>query len=88
MSTRYPRPFQGRAQSPALTLPPYPEHYAATSIASQVEYQASTWQKASRSLRAEIAAAEKAIVAQLAAQRERDAARQEISSLAKKGVRR
>ena len=68
-------------------LPPYPEHFAASSVGTQVETAAGAWRKASGSLLAEVAAAEAVLADRLAQQDVRAATRQRLRSLAK-GARR
>ena len=64
-------------------LPPYPEHFAASSIGAQVERSASSWRAASRSLLEEVDAAERALADRLAAQDARNAAKERIRNFAK-----
>jgi len=65
-----------RAPRPAEPdLPPYPHHYAAPSVASQVEHRAGQWGMTARALRDEIAATEDALIAALDEQDRREANR-------------
>lgn len=81
-SDRHGRPLRVHAGRTPADLPPYPEHFAASSIASQITHRSSRWGATARGLREAVVATEDALIAALDEQERRTANRARLRQAA------
>lgn len=79
---RFGRPLAVPPRRTTTELPPYPEHFAASSVASQITHRSAQWGSTARALRAAVLATEDALIAALDEQERRAGNRARIREAA------